>query len=71
MKGEAEEGRAVEMESKKRRMLDPGVIRGMETERGKEEKVQLEKKKGGIRGEGKKKNSIAMQQGCSEFVSVF
>lgn len=33
------------MESKKRRMLDPGVIRGKETERGKEEKVQVEKRR--------------------------
>lgn len=53
------------MESKKRRMLDPGVIRGKETERGKEEKVQLEKKEGGGGG------IIATQQGCNEFVSVF
>lgn len=56
------------MESKKRRMLDPGVIRGKETERGEEEKVQLEKKRFGIRG---RKNIIATQQGCNEFVSVF
>lgn len=51
------------MESKKRRMLDPGVIRGKETERGKEENVQLEKR--GLKSEGKKKtllpcNKVAM-----------
>lgn len=41
----------MEIERKKRRMLDPTVITGKETERGKEEKVQLEKKKRfGIRG---------------------
>lgn len=51
------------MESKKRRMLDPGVIRGKETERGKEENVQLEKR--GLESEGKK-TIIAMQQGCNE-----
>lgn len=32
------------MESKKRRMLDPRVIKGKETEGGKGEKVQLEKR---------------------------
>lgn len=46
------------MESKKRRMLDPGVIRGKETERGKEEKVQLEKKEGG--GALLPRNKVAM-----------
>lgn len=61
----AEEGRAEEMESKKGRMLDPGVITVRETERGKEEKVQLEeKKKRGVESEGKKTllpcNKIAM-----------
>lgn len=65
--GEAKEGRAVEMESKKRRMLDPRVIRGKETEwkwgeRRKEKRAGL--------GEKKKKN-IAMQKGCNEFVPVF
>lgn len=52
------------MESKKRRMLDPRVIRGKETERGKEEKVQLEKR--GFESEF----LFDMQQGCNEFVLV-
>lgn len=39
--GGREGGRAVKMETKKRRMLDTGVIRGKETEGVKEEKVQL------------------------------
>lgn len=56
------------MESKKRRMLDPGVIREKETERGKKEKVQPKKR--GLKSE-RKKHLIAMQQGCNEFVSVF
>lgn len=54
--GEAREGRAVEMESKKRRMLDSGVIRGKETERRKEEKVQLEKRR--LESKEKKKTSL-------------
>lgn len=45
------------MESKKRRMLDPRVIRGKETESGKEEKVQLEKR--GLESKGKKKHCHA------------
>ena len=39
------EGRAVEMESKKRRMLDPRVIRGKETERGKRRESATGKEK--------------------------
>lgn len=59
-------GGAEEMESKKRRILDLGVITGKKTERGKEEKVQLGKKmRGGIRGE---KNPLLP---CNEFVVVF
>ena len=50
------------MESKKRRMLDPGVIRGKETERGKEEKVQVEKRR--LESDGKETllpcNKVAM-----------
>lgn len=52
------------MESTKRRMLDPGVIRGKETERGKRRKCswkrRLEKSQ-----KKEKKNIIAMQQGCN------
>lgn len=59
----------MEIERKKRRMLDTRVITGKETERGKEEKVQLEKKKE-VWNQGEK-NILAMQQGCNEFVAVF
>lgn len=53
--------------------LDPRVITGKETERGKEEKVQLGKKKINVWNHRKKKqkNTLAMQQGCTEFVTVF
>lgn len=61
-------GGGMEIERKKRRMLDTRVITGKETERGKEEKVQLEKKEVWNQGE---KNILAMQQGCNEFVAVF
>lgn len=46
-------GGGMEIERKKRRMLDTRVITGKETERGKEEKVQLEKKRG-LESGGKK-----------------
>lgn len=64
-----EEGRAEEMESKKGRMLDPGVITGRQTERGKEEKVQLGEKNEGGNQRGKK--TIIAMQDCNEFVMVF
>lgn len=67
----AEEGRAEEMESKKGRMLDPGVITVRETQRGeKRRKCNWKKKKRGVESEGKK-NIIAMQQDCNEYVMVF
>lgn len=46
------------------------MITVRETERGKEKKVQLEEKKRGVESEGKK-NIIAMQQDCNEYVMVF
>lgn len=51
--------------------LDPRVITGKETEGGKEEKVQLEKKINVWNHRKKAKNILAMQQCCTEFVAVF
>lgn len=54
------------MESEKRRMLDPRVIRGKKTERGEMEKVKLEKRW----LESKEKNILVRQQGRNGFLSV-
>lgn len=54
------------MESKKRRMLDRGVIRGEKMERGEEEKVNLEER----RLESEEKNITVVQQGRSGFLSA-
>lgn len=54
------------MESEKRRMLDPRVIRGKKMERGEEEKVKLEKRW----LESKEKNILVRQQGRNGFLSV-
>lgn len=54
------------MESEKRRMLDPRVIRGKKMERGEMEKVKLEKRW----LESKEKNILVRQQGRNGFLSV-